>query len=104
MSNVHPHGELHNPDTAHAHTDISINAIATFVVVLTVTALAIHLAMWGVFEVLAKIEQKDDPSVSPYAAAPATKGEDFPAPSLQQTPWTDLKTLRASENAYLHSY
>jgi hypothetical protein len=101
---VHPHGELHNPDTAHEHTDISINAIVMFVVVLTVTALVIHLAMWGVFKVLAKIEEKEDPSVSPYASAPARSGSDFPSPSLQTTPWVDLQHLRADENAYLHSY
>jgi hypothetical protein len=101
---VHLHGELHNPDTAHEETDINIGAIVTFVVGLAVTALVIQLAMWGMFKVLDKVEEKADPSLSPYAAAPAMKGEDFPAPSLQRTPWTDLKALRAEEAAHLHSY
>ena len=101
---VHLHGELHNPDTAHEEADINIGAIVTFVVGLVVTALVIQLAMWGMFKILDTVEDKADPSLSPYAAAPATKGSDFPAPSLQTTPWTDLKALRAEEAAHLHSY
>lgn len=101
---IHPHGELHNPDTAHEHADISISAIVTFIVALAVAAVVIDVAMWGMFKVLDKIEEKSDPEISPYAAAPAKSGTDFPAPSLQTTPWTDLKALRADEAAWLHSY
>jgi hypothetical protein len=100
----HLHGELHNPDTAHEETDINIRAIVTFVVVLTVISLGIQAAMVGMFKVLAIIEEKADPAISPYAAAPAKGGADFPSPSLQTTPWTDLKALRAEETAHLHSY
>jgi hypothetical protein len=101
---VHPHGELHNPDTAHEETDINIGAIATFVIGLTVVALVIHLAMWGLLKVLDRVEEKADPGLSPYAAGPATSGADFPGPSLQTSPWTDLKALRAEEAAHLHGY
>jgi hypothetical protein len=101
---LHPHGDLHNPDTAHEHADINIRAIVTFVVVLTVIALVIQVAMWGMFKVLDKVEEKSDPGLSPYALAPATSGADFPAPSLQTTPWTDLQALRAAEAAHLHTY
>jgi hypothetical protein len=100
----HLHGELHNPDTAHEETDINIGAIVTFVVGLAVVTLAIQIAMWGMFKILDKVEEKADPTLSPYASAPAKSGADFPAPSLQTTPWTDLKALRAEEAAYLHSY
>lgn len=101
---VHPHGELHNPDTAHEATDINIGAIVTFVVALAAITLAIQVAMWGMFKILEKVEEKSDPQTAPFAAAPATGGADFPSPSLQTTPWTDLRLLRAEEGAFLHSY
>src|SRR5262249_58427564 len=101
---AHPHGQLHNPDTAHEHADINIGAIVAFIGGLTAVALAIQRSMWGMFKVLENIEEKSDPSLPPYAAVPATNGTDFPSPSLQTTPWTDLKALRAEEAAYLHGY
>jgi hypothetical protein len=99
--NVHPHGELHNPDTAHEATDISMRAIVSFVILLTGVTIAIQGAMYGVFRVLARVESASDPEVSPLA----TPANEAPAePRLQTTPWADLKTLRAEETSYLHGY
>jgi hypothetical protein len=98
---VHPHGELHNPDTAHESADISLRAIVSFVILLTVVTLAVQGAMYGVFRVFDRIETASDPAVSPLA----TPANEAPAePRLQTTPWADLKTLRADETAYLHGY
>ena len=99
--NVHPHGELHNPDTAHESTDISMRAIVSFVILLTAVTIAIQGAMYGVFRVLARVESAADPEVSPLAT-PANEAP--PEPRLQTTPWADLKTLRAEETSYLHGY
>jgi hypothetical protein len=99
--NVHPHGELHNPDTAHESTDISMRAIVSFVILLTVVTIGIQGAMYVVFRVLARVESASDPEVSPLA----TPANEAPAePRLQTTPWADLKTLRAEETSYLHGY
>ena len=41
--------------------------------------------------------------MSPLAAPPA-QVTDFPAPSLQTTPWTDLKTFRAEQLRHAENY
>jgi hypothetical protein len=98
---VHPHGELHNPDTAHESADISMRAIVSFAILLTVVTITIQVAMYGVFHVLARVESASDPEVSPLA----TPANEAPSePRLQTTPWADLKTLRAQETSYLHGY
>jgi hypothetical protein len=99
--NVHPHGELHNPDTAHETTDISIRAIASFVILLAAVTLTIQALMYGVFKVFDKMERDADPIVSPLATPAGQAPAD---PRLQTTPWSDLRTLRAEEFSYLHSY
>jgi hypothetical protein len=105
MSAQHPHahGELANENVHHEESDINVRAIITFVVVLTVTALVINLAMIGLFKLFDKIEDKNQAAISPLAAPPA-KVSDFPEPRLQTTPWTDLRKLRAEERAFLDSY
>lgn len=101
MSTAHPHGELHNPDTAHEAVDINLRAIVGFVILLSVVALSVQAAMYGVFVVLDRMEAASDSEVSPLAI-PANQA---PAdPRLQTTPWADLKTLRAQESAYLSGY
>jgi hypothetical protein len=103
MSHGHAHSqdELRNPDTAHETTDINIRAIIWFAVVLSATAAAIHLSMYGMFVLLDKLERQNDAAVSPLAPA---AGEAPPEPRLQTTPWADLKQLRTEELQYLHSY
>ncbi len=99
----HPHGDLVNENVHHEESDINVRAIITFIVVLTVIAVAIHIAMYGLFAIFNKIETKTEPATSPLirqAAQPA----DFPEPRLQTTPWTDLRKLRAEEDTFLHSY
>jgi hypothetical protein len=100
-ANPHPHGELHNPDTAHEAADISMRAIVSFVIMLTVVTLVIQGAMYVVFRVFDRMEAASDTEISPLAI-PANQA---PAdPRLQTTPWADLKTLRAEESSYLHGY
>ena len=101
MSNVHPHGELHNPDTAHEATDINLRAIVSFAILLTVVTLTIQIAMFGLFHVFARMASARDQDVSPITT-PA--GQAPSEPRLQTTPWADLKSLRAEEVSYLHSY
>ena len=100
-SNVHPHGELHNPDTAHEAADISMRGIVSFVILLTVVTLSMQGAMYVVFRVFDRMERAEDPEVSPLAT-PANEAP--PEPRLQTTPWADLKTLRGEESSYLHGY
>jgi hypothetical protein len=103
-SHPHSHGELVNENVHHEESDINVRAIITFVVVLTIVALVIQGAMYGLFVVFDKIEDKTQPATSPLMEPAATRPSDFPEPILQTTPHTDLRKLRAAENAYLHSY
>jgi hypothetical protein len=102
-SHPHPHGELVNEDVHHQEDEINVRSIVTFVIVLTVITLAIQGIVYGFFLLFNKIEDKTQPQVSPLTPA-AAQVSDFPAPSLQTSPWADLKKLRADENTYLHSY
>jgi hypothetical protein len=98
-----PHGELVNENVHHEESDINVRAIVTFMVVLAVVAIVAHIAMWGLFALFNTVEDRTQADVSPLAAPPA-QITDFPAPSLQTTPGSDLKKLRAEEAIHLHSY
>lgn len=100
-AHAHPHGSLTNPEVAHEHSDISIRAIVWFLAMLVVIVVVTDVAMWGLFKGLDKIEQSNDPFVTPLAA-PA--GQLPPEPRLQTTPWQDLKQFRADEMKQIHGY
>ena len=102
-SHPHSHGELVNENVHHEESDINVRAIVTFVIVLAVVTISIQAVVYGLFLLFNKIEDKSQPQVSKLTP-PAAQVSDFPAPSLQTTPWADLTRLRAEENAYLHSY
>ena len=99
----HPQGPLDNPDVQHETGDINVSAVIWFVVVLSVVVLATNGSMWAMFKALQHFERKYQPAVSPLAAPPA-QVKDFPAPSLQTTPWTDLKTFRAEQLRHAENY
>jgi hypothetical protein len=96
----HSHN-LNNPDVTHEHDDVNVRAILWFVAILSIIAVVINIAMLGMFKGLEWYERKYEPYVTPLAR-PA--GQPFPAPTLQETPWTDLKKFRAEQHDYLHSY
>jgi hypothetical protein len=99
----HPQGPLDNPDVQHETGDINISAVAWFVVILSVVVLSMNGSMWAMFKALQHFERKYEPAVSPLTAPPA-QVKDFPAPSLQTTPWTDLKTFRAEQLSRADNY
>jgi hypothetical protein len=100
-AHAHPHGSLENPEVAHEHSDISIGAIVWFLVMLVAVVLVTDLAMWGLFRGLDKIEQSNDPFVTPLAAPP---GELPAEPRLQTTPWHDLGEFRAEDMKRIRGY
>jgi hypothetical protein len=101
MSSHQPHGPTENVDVVHEESDINVRAIIWFMIVLTAIVLAVDVAMWGMFRVLAHVEAKNDPVMSPLAI-PA--GQPLGPPGLQTQPWADLKKFRAEQNAHLHGY
>ena len=99
----HSQGPLDNPDVQHETGDINVSAIVWFVVVLSVVVLSMNVSMWAMFKALQHFERTSEPVVSPLARPPA-QVKDFPAPSLQTTPWTDLKTFRAQQLSQAENY
>jgi hypothetical protein len=100
-AHAHPHGSLENLEVAHEHSDISIRGIVWFLVLLVAIVIVTDVAMWALFVGLDKLEQRNDPFVTPLAA-PAGQ---LPAePRLQTAPWTDLRQFRADEQQRIHSY
>lgn len=99
----HPQGPLDNPDVQHETGDVNLSAIVWFVVILAVVVLSMNGSMWAMFKVLQHFERQSEPAVSPLAA-PSAQVKDFPAPSLQTTPWTDLKTFRAEQLSHAENY
>lgn len=100
----HPHaahGDLVNPDVHHEESDINVRAILWFVVILTGITIGCQLVTGLMFKVMDKYEARNEPYVSPLAV-PA--GQLPPEPRLQETPWADLRELRAQEHEYLNSY
>jgi hypothetical protein len=105
MSSHDPHGPTDNPDVVHEERDINVRAIIWFVVVLAGIVVAVDIAMWGMFRVLAHMEATNDPVVSPLALPSRGASEPPPGPNaLQTAPWVDLKAFRAGQEAHLHGY
>jgi hypothetical protein len=99
----HPQGPLDNPDVQHETGDINVSAVVWFVVILSVVVLSMNASMWAMFKALQHFERTNEPAVSPLARPPA-QVKDFPAPSSQTTPWTDLKTFRAEQLRHAENY
>jgi hypothetical protein len=99
----HPQGSLDNADVQHETGDINVSAVVWFVVILSVVVLSMNASMWAMFKALQHYERKYEPAVSPLARPPA-QVKDFPAPSLQTTPWTDLKAFRAEQLSHAENY
>ena len=92
---------IDNPDVTHEHDDINVRAILSFVIVLSVIAIVIHVAMWAMFKGLQWYERTNEPYVSPLTEA---AGRRPPDPQLQTTPWKDYREFHAEQRTYLHSY
>lgn len=91
-----------NPDVAHEHTDINIRAVFWFVAVLLVSAIVIHVAMWGLLKVFEWRTAANDPPLPPLSRGEGPHPP--PSPRLQTTPIEDLKRFRRNDDAQLSGY
>ena len=103
----HRHGaeidttDIRNPETVHEERDVNVRAILMFGLFLLVSAIIIHIALWGFFRFLENQRAKQDPRPSPVAGQRPTK---FPQPQLQPNPVEDVARMRAREAEQLHKY
>src|SRR5688572_14717589 len=90
------------PHAGHEESDVSIRGIVRFGVGLAVAAIAIHVAIWGVFRFLESREEKKDRPIPPLVAAGLARTP--PGPRLEPDPVAARRRAQARENAALTSY
>jgi cytochrome c2 len=91
-----------NPEVSHEHTDVSVRGILLFGAGLIILAVVTHLLLWWVFDYFSVRDQKQTQPRVPSIARP--QKELPPEPRLQVSPAKDMREMRASEDAILHSY
>jgi hypothetical protein len=107
-----PHTHAATPDdqylnttegSGHEHTDANVWLIVQFAIWLLVSAVVVHLLMWGMFEWFAKARfATTAPAEFPLAAQQELR---LPAgPRLQAIPANEIFEFRQRENAALNEY
>ena len=86
----------------HEKSDVSIGAIVKFGIGLAVAAAVIHVALWGLFEVLEAREGRRDAPLPPLAAAGLRRTP--PEPRLEPDALLPRRRMVAQENAALTAY
>jgi hypothetical protein len=89
-------------EAGHEKSDVSIGAIVKFGVGLAVAAIAVHVALWGLFVLLEKREAGRDRPLPALAAAGLRRTP--PEPRLEPDPLLQHRRLQAEESAALEGY
>ena len=74
---------IRNVEVTHERSDISVRGVLTFVVVLTISAIVIHVGVWLLFDYL-DAQRAREPGPGPMALKPAERLP--PEPRLQSAP------------------
>ena len=102
MSDHRTHLEsIDQPTVHHEETDVNIRAIFGFAAGLTVVAIVIHLAIWGMFRFFDNRAAREYGPASPMATGEARRP---PEPRLQEHPREDAAEFHAQEDAILNGY
>jgi hypothetical protein len=100
---AHPRHSTMPPDTPPVQPDeVNTRAILGFGAGLIVSAIAIHLMVWLLFQYFSGREAARLAPVYPLAVGEANRQP--PEPRLQTNPRDDLRALRAHEDELLNSY
>ncbi|MEO5930662.1 MAG: hypothetical protein ABIR47_12070 [Candidatus Kapaibacterium sp.] len=101
VTETQPQGVSYDP-IAHAHerTDIDARSILMSIAILGGVCIAVALAMWGMFHVLAASAEKRDVAPSPVADRNIIP----PEPRLQAEPRLDMQEMRAHTDSVINSY
>ena len=87
---------------SYEHTDANVWVIAKFGFWLALTALIVHLGIWGLWRTL--VEQAKDTREQQYPLATSIDPKLPPEPRLQQYPQNEVYNFRTGEEDKLHSY
>lgn len=110
--------EPSNPTVAHEDRDINVRAILWFTLIFIVVAAVIHVAMWGLFKLYAKMERDDwrppltqlqtdpnrlpeEPLLQPFPVRHPDGSFESP---LVHTPVNDMAELLRQERLTLSTY
>src|SRR5512146_2719986 len=100
------HAETHDdgplPGAKHETRDISTRVVVFFAASLVVGAVLVYFMVWLVYAFYSSLQAKAYPRQYPMAQVGAPPLP--PAPRLQTQPREELKTMRAEEERFLHSY
>ncbi len=89
--------QIENPN-AIEHADVPAEGVIVFIACLIGSIIVILLIVWGLFAAFRSMRTEAQPFPTPKASmAP-------PEPRIQYAPRMDLQTLRAQEDAILHTY
>lgn len=102
MSDHRTHLEsIDQPTVHHEETDVDIRAIFGFAAALTVVAIVIFVAVWGLFRYFDYQAAREYGPASPLATGEARLP---PEPRLQTNPREDAAEFHAQEDAILNGY
>jgi hypothetical protein len=111
----HNEDALRNANVSYEPRDLGARGILTFLVVLFVAGVAIHLIVWGLFKVFTWQSQRNDPRLNPLVDqkapsvgsvlqnTPRVNVQQFPEPRLQPDDVGDMDKMRIQEETILNS-
>lgn len=104
----HPQAQFTATRPDHEHSDISIKGVFSFVVVLVVAAVAIHIVLWFMYQFMERQHAKSDTprhALAKQEAMPPEKVvQEFPEPRLQRNEVVDMNQFRRAEEQRLRNY
>lgn len=93
--------EERNESVAYEKRDVNVRAILWTGVIIIISAILIHTAVWWLFRLFNRQEAHKG---RPPATLVNARREPPPEPRLQSYPPADLNEMRAAENSELHTY
>ena len=108
----HDADALHNPDVAHEDSDVNVQAILSFAVIVAVVSIVSGVIVWGMFVLFEHEAAARDPKLSPLARPATVMPEHSSTPTFGAAPQPQLLTnepmalreFRQTEDATLHQY
>ena len=91
-----------HPPAGHEASDVAIRGIVRFGIGLAVATVVVVVAMWGLFRVLLRREDRVDVPVPAMVAASLRRTP--PEPRLEANPLEPRRRMRAREDAVLTTY
>ncbi|HYO13453.1 MAG TPA: hypothetical protein VE685_09695 [Thermoanaerobaculia bacterium] len=87
----------HGVETGEFDREVDVRGIVWAGVALVVTAVVVHLLIWGLLRGFDTLDDRRDVPLTPIEAA-SPQPQDFPLPRLQTLPEQDLRLMREEED------